>query len=213
MAGKREYGEACPVAHSLDIVGDRWALLVVRELRLGPKRFSDLQASLPRAGPNVLAARLRQLTESGVLVRRRLPPPAGSPVYQLTQWGAELEPVFEALARWGMRSPVVKREGRLTADSVMLAVRSFFRPTDQPFTATYEFRLDADVYRLRVIDGQLAELSRGEAGQPDARIAGDRMAVHELIETGTAPDNVTITGDQSAVQRLLTAVRIPSDAG
>ena len=132
MAGKREYGEACPVAHSLDIVGDRWALLVVRELRLGPKRFSDLQASLPRAGPNVLAARLRELTETGVLVRRRLPPPAGSPVYQLTEWGAELEPVFEALARWGMRSPVVKREGRLSADSVMLAVRSFFRPAIGP---------------------------------------------------------------------------------
>ena len=210
MAGKREYGEACPVAHSLDIVGDRWALLVVRELRLGPKRFSDLQASLPRAGPNVLAARLRELTESGVLIRRRLPPPAGSPVYQLTEWGAELEPVFEALARWGMRSPVVKREGRLSADSVMLAVRSFFRAGDQPWTSTYEFQLDADVYRVRVVDGRLAELARGEvAGQPDARIEGDRMAVHELIETGTPPDGVTISGDQGAVQRLLAAVRIP----
>jgi len=210
MAGKREYGEACPVAHSLDIVGDRWALLVVRELRLGPKRFSDLQASLPRAGPNVLAARLRELAETGVLVRRRLPPPAGTPVYQLTEWGAELEPVFEALARWGMRSPVVKREGRLSADSVMLAIRSFFRPADPPWTATVEFQLDADVYRVRVVDGQLAELARGEvAGQPDARIEGDRMAVHELIETGTAPGHVTITGDRDAVERLLAAVRMP----
>ena len=210
MAGKREYGEACPVAHSLDIVGDRWALLVVRELRLGPKRFSDLQASLPRAGPNVLAARLRELTETGVLIRRRLPPPAGSEVYQLTEWGAELEPVFEALARWGMRSPVVKREGRLSADSVMLAIRSFFRAGDQGWTSTYEFRLDTDVYRVRVVGGQLAELARGEAaGQPDARIEGDRMAVHELIETGTAPGNVKITGDHDVVVRLLAAVRIP----
>jgi len=198
------------VAHSLDIVGDRWALLVVRELRLGPKRFSDLQASLPRAGPNVLAARLRELIETGVLVRHRLPPPAGSDVYQLTEWGAELEPVFEALARWGMRSPVVKREGRLSADSVMLAIQSFFRAGDQAWTATYEFRLDTDVYRVRVVDGQLAELARGEAaGQPDALIEGDRMAVHELIETGTAPGNVTITGDHDAVERLLAAVRIP----
>ena len=169
MAGKREYGEACPVAHSLDIVGDRWALLVVRELRLGPKRFSDLQASLPRAGPNVLAARLRELTESGVIVRRRLPPPVGSPVYQLTDWGAELEPVFEALARWGMRSPVVKREGRLSADSVMLAVRRSFRP-DQPWTATYEFRLDADVYRVRVVDGDQSAVQRFLAA---VRIPGD----------------------------------------
>ena len=210
MAGKREYGEACPVAHSLDIVGDRWALLVVRELRLGPKRFSDLQASLPRAGPNVLAARLRELTETGVLIRRRLPPPAGSEVYQLTEWGAELEPVFESLARWGMRSPVVKREGRLSADSVMLAIRSFFRSGDQTWTATYEFRLDADVYRVRVVDGALAELARGEAaGQPDARIEGDRMAVHELIETGNATEDLTITGDHGAVERLLAAVRIP----
>lgn len=210
MTSKREYGEACPVAHSLDIVGDRWALLVVRELRLGPKRFSDLQASLPRAGPNVLAARLRELTKKGVIVRRRLPPPAGTWVYQLTEWGTQLEPVFQALAEWGMRSPVVNREGRLSADSVMLAVRSFFRASDQPWTATYEFRLGADVYRVRVVDGRLVELTRGEvAGQPDARIEGDRMAVHELIESGTAPRAVTITGDRGAVVRLLAAVGIP----
>ena len=211
MTGKREYGEACPVAHSLDIIGDRWALLIVRELRLGPKRFSDLQASLPRAGPNVLAARLRELTESGVIARRRLPPPAGSLVYQLTEWGSGLEPVFEALARWGMRSPV-KREGRLSADSVMLAIRSFFDPADPLWTATYEFRLDADadVYLLRVVDGRLVELARGDlGGQADALVEGDRMAVHEMIETAKVAQGVSVTGDRRAVERLLAAVRVP----
>jgi DNA-binding HxlR family transcriptional regulator len=212
MTGKRGYGEACPVAHSLDIVGDRWALLVVRELRLGPKRFSDLQASLPSAGPNVLALRLRELEERGVLRRRTLPPPASARVYELTEWGAELEPVFRALARWGMRSPV-PRQGRLSADTVMLGLRTFFGG-DQgpPWTALYEFRLDRDVYRLRVVDGRIEELVRGEAGPgADVVVAGSQPAVQELLDGGTH-DGVTVTGDRGALDRLLGAARKPAPA-
>jgi DNA-binding HxlR family transcriptional regulator len=193
------------------MIGDRWALLVVRELRLGPKRFSDLQASLPGAGPNVLAQRLRELVAAGVLRRRTLPPPAGSRVYELTEWGAELEPVFVALARWGMRSPVVPRSGRLSADSVMLGLRTFFdRAAGPPWTATYEFRLDPDVYVLRVVDGRLASLARGEAAGPtDAVVSGNPLAVNEFLEGGRSPDDVdgvTVTGDRAAVDRLLLAV-------
>src|SRR5882724_9674006 len=101
MAGKRSYGDPCGIARALDLVGERWALLVVRELVLGPKRFTDLRAGLPNLSPDVLAQRLRELERAGVALRRKLPPPAGSWVYELTDWGRELEPVVLALGRWG----------------------------------------------------------------------------------------------------------------
>ena len=96
----RSYGQFCGVAHALDLVGERWALLVVRELVLGPKRFTDLAAGLPGIGTNILTARLRELEQTGVVERRVLPPPAGSTVYELTPYGRELEPVLLALGRW-----------------------------------------------------------------------------------------------------------------
>src|SRR5918997_5673996 len=105
MATMRTYCDGCAAAHALDLVGERWALLVVRELLLGPKRFTDLRAGLPSASPNVLAQRLRELEEAGVVRRRKLPPPAASRVYELTDWGMELEPVIIGLGRWGARSP------------------------------------------------------------------------------------------------------------
>jgi DNA-binding HxlR family transcriptional regulator len=204
----RGYGEACPIAHSLDVVGDRWALLIVRELRLGPKRYSDLQAGLPGAGPTVLAQRLRDLEEGGVLRRRTLPPPSGARVYELTEWGAELEPVFRALARWGMRSPV-PRQGRVSADSTMLGLRTFFDPGDGPmWTANYEFRLDRDVYRVRVVEGRLAELARGEVdGRADVTVAGPREGVQALLDGDAAPPGVTVDGDRAVLDHLLAATR------
>src|SRR3954452_10567314 len=104
MAGKRTYGDRCGIARALDAVGERWALLVVRELLLGPKRFTDLRAGLPTLGPDVLAQRLRDLEAAGIVARRTLPPPAGSRVYELTERGQELEPVLLALGRWGSRA-------------------------------------------------------------------------------------------------------------
>src|ERR671925_2448857 len=101
----RRYGDACGIATALDIVGERWALLLVRELLLGPKRFADLQAGLPGAGPNVLTQRLQELEAAGVIRRRTLPPPAGSRVYELTDWGRELEETVMSLGRWLARSP------------------------------------------------------------------------------------------------------------
>src|SRR5665809_166028 len=99
MAARRDYFDGCAAAHALDLVGERWALLVVRELVLGPKRFTDLKTGLPNASPNVLSQRLRELEEDGVVRRRKLPPPAAARVYELTEWGLELEPVLSALGR------------------------------------------------------------------------------------------------------------------
>src|ERR1700685_3017592 len=104
MTEKRSYGDSCGIARALDLVGERWALLVVRELLLGPKRFTDLRAGLPKVSADVLSQRLRELERIGAVQRRKLPPPAGVQVYELTDWGRELEPVLLALGRWGSRT-------------------------------------------------------------------------------------------------------------
>src|SRR5215216_2163825 len=105
MATNRRYADGCAIATALDIVGERWSLLVVRELLLGPKRFTDLQQALPAASPNALSGRLRELGDAGVLRRRRLPSPGSTRVYELTAWGRSLEPIVIALGIWAMGAP------------------------------------------------------------------------------------------------------------
>lgn len=217
MTGRRSYGQGCPVAHSLDLVGERWALLVVRELRLGARRYSDLQAALPGVGPAVLSQRLRDLERVGVLRRRTLPPPAGVKVYELTEWGAELEPVFRALARWGASSPVVPLEGDVSSDTVMLGLRTFFEPAAEPWTAAYEVWLDRDRYDVRVQEGRLVRVARGEASAgADAVVHADRHGFLDVLNGVTTvrdavrSGRVTVEGDVDAVQRLVDARRLPA---
>ncbi|HEX2134827.1 MAG TPA: helix-turn-helix domain-containing protein, partial [Microvirga sp.] len=170
----RTYCDACAAAHALDLVGERWALLVVRELLLGPKRFTDLRAGLPGVSPNVLAQRLRELEQAGVVRRRKLPPPAGSRVYELTDWGMELEPVIIRLGRWGARSPWRPRDAEIGVDSVVLALRTMFNPrAANGLRASYELRLgEEDRFRAAVADGRF-EIVRGSAERPDATIETD----------------------------------------
>jgi DNA-binding HxlR family transcriptional regulator len=126
MATKRTYGDACRFAHALDLVGERWALLIVRELLLGPKRFTDLRAGLPHASTNILSERLRSLEQSAIVRKRKLPPPFGSTVYELTEWGRELEPVVTQLGAWGARSPIPPEAREIGTDSIVLALGSLF---------------------------------------------------------------------------------------
>ena len=128
MAGKRTYGDSCGIARALDLVGERWALLVVRELLLGPKRFTDLRSGLPSLSPDVLTQRLRELEDGGVVARRKLDPPAGSWVYELTERGRELEPVVIALGRWGSVAPMPPGDMRIGVDSTVLALKTLFDP-------------------------------------------------------------------------------------
>src|SRR6478735_6090294 len=125
---RRRYDDACAAAHALDIVGERWALLVVRELMMGPKRFSDLRASLPGISANVLTQRLEGLEAAGVLTRRKLPPPASAQVYELTPWGYESEPIFQALGRWAARSPSHDPTLPFSAASLLLSLRTMLDP-------------------------------------------------------------------------------------
>src|SRR5947209_1526200 len=128
VPSRRRYDDACGAAHALDLVGERWALLVMRELMLGPKRFSDLRRDLPGISANVLTQRLEGLEEAGVLARRRLPPPSSNQVYELTPWGYEAEPILQVLGRWAARSPGHDPRLPLSAVSLLLSFRTRVDP-------------------------------------------------------------------------------------
>jgi DNA-binding HxlR family transcriptional regulator len=218
MASMRTYCDGCAAAHALDLIGERWALLVVRELLLGPKRFTDLRAGLPNASPNVLAQRLRELERVGVVRRRKLPPPAASRVYELTDWGKELEPVIVGLGRWGARSPSRPREAELSVDSLILSFRTMYDPrAADGLEASYELVLGEDRFHAEVADGRL-EVARGEAEHPDAIIETDPGMLAALVYEGwplgeaLRSGELEIGGDRSAVERFLTLFPLPEPA-
>jgi DNA-binding HxlR family transcriptional regulator len=215
---RRTYDDGCAAAHALDLVGERWALLVVRELLLGPKRFTDLRAGLPGASPNVLSQRLRDLEAVGVVRRRRLPPPAASKVYELTEWGEELEPVIVRLGRWGARSPSKPRDAALGVDSLILSFRTMFDPqAAEGLEASYELRLGEDRFRAVVADGQF-EVIRGNAERPDATIEAEPATLTALVYEGRGlaealdSGEVKIQGDEEAVERFLDLFPLPAPA-
>jgi len=191
----RTYGDRCGIARALDLVGDRWALLVVRELLLGPKRFSDLRAGLPGVSPDVLSQRLRELEEAGVVRRAKLPPPAPARVYELTAPGRELEPVLLALGRWGSRAPVPEGEPDLGVDATAIALKTVFDPdAADDLAARYELRLDSQPFRIEVSDGRL-ELSRGSAERPDAVIATEPATLSAVLWHGRKLTEAKAAGD------------------
>jgi DNA-binding HxlR family transcriptional regulator len=214
MATKRTYGEGCAIAHGLDLVGERWALLVVRELLLGPKRFTDLKKGLPNASPNVLSERLQELERGGVVKRDKLPPPAASQVYALTDWGRELEPTVTALGHWGARSPSLPHEAPIGADSVVLAIKARLAPNGPP--ATYELRLREDRFRLAVSSDGI-EAARGEAEDADATIEAEPKALYAVMFEGRSlaaalrSKEIRIEGDKAAVERLVQRPELDSN--
>jgi DNA-binding HxlR family transcriptional regulator len=200
----RTYGDRCGIARALDIVGERWALLVVRELLLGPKRFTDLRAGLPQIGPDVLSQRLRELEASGVVERDKLPPPAAAQVYGLTERGRALEPVVLALGRWGSQAPVPSADAPLGADAAMLALKTMFQ--GRGLRATYEVRLGEDRYSVR-IDGDRLDIERGGAHDPDATIATDPGTLATVLWHGGAESDLHVEGSRRSVSRLLDLFR------
>jgi DNA-binding HxlR family transcriptional regulator len=209
MATMRTYGDGCGIAHALDLVGERWALLVIRELLLGPKRFTDLRDGLPNSSPNVLAQRLRELEQASIIRRRKLPPPAGSWIYELTDWGRELKPIVVSLGTWAVHSPSFPRDAPVGTDSVLLALITFFdADAAGDLTARYELRVGESAYHVVIADGAI-EVDSGPADDPDAIIEADATTISALIWRGREFDDalragdVTIEGDLGAVTRLL----------
>ena len=200
--GVRTYGDRCGVARALDAIGERWALLVVRELLLGPKRFTDLRAGLPHIGPDMLSQRLRELERAGVLHRHTLPPPAGSRVYELTERGRELEPVVLALGRWGSRAPFPGGDARLGVDAFVVALKTLFQPTN--LEATVELRLDDQAFTA-TIAGERFAVARGAADHPDATITAAPGALAAAIWHDGPRDDVRIAGNTDLAERFLNA--------
>ena len=214
----RTYDDGCAAAHALDLVGERWALLIVRELLLGPKRFADLRTGLPNASPDILSRRLRGLEGSGVVRRRKLPPPAASWVYELTDWGLELEPAIVSLGRWGARSPTKPHDAELGVDSLILSFRTMFDPlVADGLGASYELRLGEDRFRAVVANGHF-EISRGNAERPDAIIETDPATLAALVyddrqlAEALRSGDMKIEGDESVVARFLDLFPLPEPA-
>ncbi len=217
MRTTRDYGDGCAAAHGLSLIGERWALLVVRELLLGPKRFTDLRGGLPGISPNVLTQRLEELEEAAIVRRRKLPPPAAAWVYELTEWGMQLEPVIVALGRWAARSPFLP-EGRLSTNSLILSFRTMFDPhAAKGFRASVELRIGEDRFQATVNRGRM-ELSRGSAVQSDATIEADSDTLAAVVYGGRQfaeairSGDLKIEGDKKAARRFLTLFPLPERA-
>jgi len=209
VATMRTYGDGCGIAHALDLLGERWALLVVRELLLGPKRYTDLREGLPNVSPNVLAQRLRELEQAAIVQRRKLSPPAASWIYELTDWGRDLKPIMLSIGAWAVRSPAFSREAPVGTDSVVLGMSTFFDgEAAGDLSASYELRLGEHAFHVRVADRAM-ELARGPADDPDAVIETDVDTLRALIwdahelEDAVRAGAVAIDGDRRAVERLL----------
>jgi DNA-binding HxlR family transcriptional regulator len=205
----RSYGDGCGIALGLDLVGERWALLVVRELLLGPLRFTDLRAGLPAASPNVLSQRLRELERAGIVRRRRLGPPAAARVYELSPSGTALGPVLTGLGTWALRAGA-SSDGALSAVSAMLTLRTYYsheRHEGGAPVGEIEVRLGERVYA--VADG---EVTAGPGRAPVAVVTTDPATLVGVLGRAIAlpSEDFRVAGDAVAVGALIARVHLPS---
>ena len=213
---KRAYQDGCAVAHALDLIGDRWAMPIMRELMLGPKRFTDLRASLPGISANVLTQRLEELEAASVLVRRRLPPPAASQIYELTDWGRESEILFQVLGRWACRSPTMQPGMPMSNVSVVLSMRTMIdRSHIGDLDATIGFRFGEEEFRAVLQDGDFT-IDRGPAEGADVIISGDQNALAAVVYGGQSFDDMSpalkVEGDPALAERFVQLFPLPPKA-
>jgi len=214
----RSYDDACGAAHALDLLGERWALLVMRELMFGPKRFSDLRADLPGISANVLTQRLERLEKIGALQRRRLPPPAASHVYELTPWGYEIEPVFSALGRWAARSPLHDPTLPLSAASLMLSFKTMFDASKaKGLNARVGFHIGDETFLVQIQGGR-CDAARQPFDAADVVFVGEATAIAaavyggvplEALETKKA---LSVEGDRALAERFTGLFPLPPKA-
>jgi DNA-binding HxlR family transcriptional regulator len=191
----KDYEQYCPLAHALGVVGERWTLLIVRDLLHGPKRYTDLAEGLPGIGTNVLASRLRDLEKFGIVRKRKLPPPAASTVYELTEYGLELEEVMCALARWGARSlgPPGPEDELYPEWGVNALPALFNAEAARGLTETYVFSVGSDLFTARIDEGRL-HASVGAAEDADLRVETDMDTFFGLASGDLSPREAVATG-------------------
>ncbi|MEV4534149.1 winged helix-turn-helix transcriptional regulator [Asanoa sp. NPDC049518] len=201
---QRSYEDDCGTALALDVVGERWALLVVRELVFGPKRFRDLRAGLPKASQNVLSQRLRELEDSGVVRRVELGPPVSASAYELTDRGRALEPVLIELSRWGADAPGAHGP-EMSTDAFMLLLKALHRPSSRP--PAVRLLVGADAFDVEPARDSVS-VSRGGHGEVDATVRADVPTLWRLIFTdltvaaAIATGDLDLTGDRRAAERF-----------
>ncbi|MEA3012698.1 MAG: hypothetical protein QOD42_1243 [Sphingomonadales bacterium] len=215
---RRRYEDGCGTAHALDLIGERWALLIMRELMLGPKRFSDIRADLPGISANTLTQRLEGLEKAGLVVREKLPPPASGQVYALTEWGYQAKPVMGALGRWATRSPGHDPRQHFSAVSLILSFQAMNQPAiTGAIEAVIGFRLGRETYVVRVKDGAI-DAARGDPEGADLTFTGAPAAVAAAVYGGVplaaleAEGLLRIEGDRALAERFVTLFPLPPKA-
>ena len=210
---KRRYDDACAAAHGMDLIGERWSMPLIRELLLGPRRFSDLRASLRGISANVLTQRLEGLEDAGVLVRRKLPPPASVQVYELTPWGYESAPIFQALGRWAVRSPNHDPTRPFSPVSLMLSLRTMF--SDEvagDLKARIQLVMHGEPF-FWVRKKRTIRIGRGQVEEPDLTLIGDPSEIAGFVYAGAPLASLTVEGDQKLARRLPSFFPMPDKAG
>lgn len=215
MHGRRHYRDPCPVAQALDLVGERWALLVVRELLPGPKRFTDLRAQLHGVSPNVLSQRLEELEAATVIERRYLPPPAASHVYALSPRGRELEPIVRGLARFGRHCPPPADASALSPSSVILQLEAAFDPEAAAglklrvllCLGPEQFRYRITKKELRPETAEANEAALGLTCEPGVLLT--LLRAEQTLDAALAAGALQIDGEPELARRFLAAFRTP----
>ncbi|TYB48892.1 winged helix-turn-helix transcriptional regulator [Actinomadura chibensis] len=210
MPTSRSYRDACGIARALDVVGERWALLIVRELLLTPQRFSELRNALPHVSSNVLADRLRELENNGV-IRHGPAETEGPKAYHLTDWGRKLEPIVRSLGEWGTDAPEPPEPSALSASSVLIFLEDAARPDPKAPPTVCRLDLGGRTWTVRLADGRL-QVQPGETTKADASLRADPKTLSTLLadpstlEPACANGSIAVVGDLSAIHRLLNAV-------
>lgn len=206
---KRRYEDACGVAHALDLIGERWALLVIRELMFGPRRFSELRADLPGISANVLTQRLAELERRGLVRKVRLPPPASVQVYEATEWGLEAAPVIRALGRWAVRSPKHDPGLFVSAVSIMMSMQTMFdaaRAGDLRSRVGLRF---GDVGFVAEIGDGAIDVRRGDPANADVVFSAGPAQIAGVLYGDAPLETVAVTGDKALANRFVTLFPLP----
>jgi DNA-binding HxlR family transcriptional regulator len=216
---RRNYADACGTAHGLELIGERWALLIIRELLLGPKRFTDIRADLPGISANVLTQRLEGLEANGLLIKRRLPPPSSSQIYELTPWGYEAEEVIKTLGRWAIRSPDHDSTLPLSPVSMMLSFRTLIDPKRaRGVDLRVGFRLGSESFLGHVQNGDI-KIKRDPAEDAELIFTGSAEALAAAAYGGAplehlaAEGSLQVSGDPNLANRFFDLFVMPPKTG
>ena len=219
-AQKLWYEDACGAAHALELIGERWALLVVRELMFGPRRFGELREGLPGISANVLTQRLEGLEAARILVRRQMPSPTNVQVYELTPWGYETEPIFQTLGRWAARSPLHDPSLPLSAASLLLSFGTMLdAKRAKAVDATVGLRIGKETFVVRVHLGEIV-IRRAELEDVDVTLSGQAAMAFAAVIYGGRPladaqadGSLAVDGNRATAKTFVSLFRLPTKAG